>query len=224
MKSYSIRQAADALGVTKQSIRYHLKKSGVSLVKDDRGLNVIPEEVFEEIRGKIGSKETGKEAANNTPFTGKEKVNEELFPGKEGGNSGKFAGKEVVNDDSFTGKEVNDALLLTLSMLRDQIAVKDAQIASLTSQLSDVTEALKSAQKALEGAQALHAATVHQLQEAKQEAATTRTEDVEAAPDDSSPSPSDDAGTRAPDPEDGNPVVPDPPKRSLWSRLFGRRT
>lgn len=168
MENYTIKEAADALGVSKQAVRYHLKKIGGQFRKDERGIAVIPAEVFEEIRARIG----GKEVVNGDSFTGKQVVNEEAFTGKKPEKSG-----------NFTGKEEGSAIALTLEILRQQLATKDAQIAEkdrqiaqLSAQLSDTTEALKAAQRAQEAAQALHAGTMAQLQE------VTKNAPVEAEP------------------------------------------
>lgn len=166
MENYTIKEAADALGVSKQAVRYHLKKIGGQFRKDERGAAVITAEVFEQIRARIG----GKEVVNGDSFTGKQVVKES-----------DFTGKEAVNDASFTGKqEADPAVALTLEILREQLAVKDAQIAEkdrqiaqLSAQLSDTTEALKAAQRAQEAAQALHAGTMAQLQEVTQNAPET---------------------------------------------------
>lgn len=175
MASYTIKEAADALGVSKQAVRYHLKKIGGQFRKDERGIAVIPAEVFEEIRARIG----GKEVVNGDSFTGKQVVNEQPFTGKKPVKSENFTGKEVVNEEPFTGKQEGSAEAVALAVLREQIAVKDAQIASLTAQLEGVTEALRAAQRSLEGAQALHAGTI---QAQLQEAATDEPEPVDEAP------------------------------------------
>lgn len=174
MEDYvSIKWIADELHVSKQTVRYHLKKFPDSVRKDEDGKTVIPAEIAEKLRARIG----GKEVVNNDPFTGKEVVNDPGFTGKKPEKSGNFTGKEVVKDDSFTGKEEESAIALTLEILRQQLATKDAQIAEkdrqiaqLSAQLSDTTEALKAAQRAQEAAQALHAGTMAQLQEVTQNA------------------------------------------------------
>ena len=188
----TIKEAAEKLGVTKQAIRYHLQKIGDPLQKDGNGQNIISEETFGKIAAKMGSKEGTKGAVNAEEFTGKDGVKGENLPGK-GGESG----------GNFTGKDVFD-------LLREQLAMKDGQIKQLTAQLADTTAALKSAQNALEGAQALHAATVKQLQGAQEQEPVTISGDG-AEPDEQD------------EPEEQNKQEQEPPKRSFLARIFGKR-
>lgn len=166
MESYTIKQAADALGISKQAVRYHLKKIGGQFRKDERGIAVIPTEVFEEIRARVG----GKEVVNGDSLTGKQVVNESDFTGKKPVKCGDFAGKEVVNDDLFTGKQEASAESVALAVLREQIENQQREIDRLNAKLDEkerrIDELTDKLSAALDKAQVLHAATVKQLQEA----------------------------------------------------------
>lgn len=159
-KSYTLKEAAELLGLTKAGVRFRLNALSIPLSRDGRGRIVVPDSVFQMLCG--GSKpESGPES---------EVESGKCFPESDVEFSKKTESK--AESDRKAESKVESAEAVALAVLREQIAVKDAQIASLTAQLSDVTEALKSAQKALEGAQALHAATVKQLQEATTEPVT----------------------------------------------------
>ena len=165
MESYTIKDAAELLGMTKPGIRYRLKKLGESLPRDEAGQIIITPEVLEKIR----DTEKPESEAERKPERTVE--SEKDLSGKKVERSGKISGKSEdlpeKEAESFRKAE-SDASPVTLAlveMLRRDLEKKDAQIASLSAQLSDTTEALKSAQTALTAAQALHAATEKRLQE-----------------------------------------------------------
>lgn len=166
-KMYTIKEAADLLGMSKPGIRYRLKLLNVSLARDEAGRIVLDEETLQRLKTDlkperepertVESEEalTGKTAERDGDFTGKT----ERKPEKEA-----ESGKKAENEESD--------LHFALSMLREQLAAKDAQIEALTKQLADVTEALK-------GSQALHAATVKMLQGATEEPDTAERDEPE---------------------------------------------
>lgn len=161
MESYTIKDAAELLGMTKPGIRYRLKKLGESLLRDEAGQIIITPEVLEKIRDT--------EKPERRPERTVE--SEKDLSGKKVERSGKISGKSEdlpeKEAESFRKAE-SDASPVTLAlveMLRRDLDKKDAQIANLSAQLSDTTEALKSAQTALTAAQALHAVTEKRLQE-----------------------------------------------------------
>lgn len=165
MESYTIKDAAELLGMTKPGIRYRLKKLGESLPRDEAGQIIITPEVLEKIRDTEKPESKAERRPERTVESEKE------LSGKKVERSGKISGKSEdlpeKEAESFRKAE-SDASPVTLAlveMLRRDLDKKDAQIASLSAQLSDTTEALKSAQTALTAAQALHAATEKRLQE-----------------------------------------------------------
>ena len=165
MESYTIKDAAELLGMTKPGIRYRLKKLGESLPRDEAGQIIITPEVLEKIRDTEKPESEVERRPERTVESEKE------LSGKKVERSGKISGKsedlQEKEVESFRKAE-SDASPVTLAlveMLRRDLEKKDAQIASLSAQLSDTTEALKSAQTALTAAQALHAATEKRLQE-----------------------------------------------------------
>lgn len=165
MESYTIKDAAELLGMTKPGIRYRLKKLGESLPRDEAGQIIITPEVLEKIRDTEKPESEVERRPERTVESEKE------LSGKNVERSGKISGKSEdlpeKEAESFRKAE-SDASPVTLAlveMLRRDLDKKDAQIASLSAQLSDTTEALKSAQTALTAAQALHAATEKRLQE-----------------------------------------------------------
>ena len=154
---YTLKQAADKLGLTKPGLRYRLKAMNLPTEKDDSGRIVISSEVLQRII-------TGEEP-ERTPES-----EEELSGNKaesEGDLSGKSERKPEIMAESGKNSESNDSALdFALNELRHQLEVKDQQIADLTAQLANVTEALRAAQRTAEGSQALQAASVKMLQEA----------------------------------------------------------
>ena len=87
------------------------------------------------------------------------------------------SGRYVVSDDALNrvkqarevasevASEVPAVTLALVEMLREELKTKNAQIDELNKRLAEVTEALVTAQRTAEGSQALHAATMKQLQE-----------------------------------------------------------
>lgn len=144
---YTLKQAAEILGMTKPGIRYRITMLEIPLNKDAFGRISLSDDDLQWIRE--GKKPESIEKQEKEPERKPESIEKE--PEEIGKNQKEPEG---------------NAEAVALAVLREQIAVKDAQIASLTAQLENVTEALRAAQRSLEGAQALHAATVKQLQEA----------------------------------------------------------
>jgi len=234
MESYTIKDAAELLGMTKPGIRYRLKKLGESLPRDEAGQIIITPEVLEKIR--------------DTEKPERTVESEKDLSGKKVERSGKISGKSEdlpeKEAESFRKAE-SDASPVTLAlveMLRRDLEKKDAQIASLSAQLSDTTEALKSAQTALTAAQALHAATEKRLQElevkqipvetiiqnAAEPVSEQKKEDPENKPEEEAPKKEeqDDEKPRfIPDDEDED-EEEEPPTRgklqSFFAWLFGR--
>ena len=226
-KGYTLKQAADAIGVTKQTIRYHLQRMGETVQQDERGQTVISAEVFEKIREKVGSKE----GVNNKSFTGKESVKGEPSTGKEAVKRGVYTGKGVVNEETSTGKET--VLALAVAALREQLEAKDAQIAEKDRQIEQLTEALstaqhtiESAQRSLEASQALHAATMKQLQEQQSIVVPIIQDEPAPEPERSVTEEEPEEKPRfIPDDEDDEDEDDDPPvrkKRSFFGWLLGR--
>ena len=158
---YTLKQAADKLGLTKPGLRYRLKAMSLPTEKDDSGRIVISSEVLQRI---ITGEEPEREA-ERTPESGEE------LSGNKAESKGKLSGKlerkpERMAESGKNPESEESAVNFALNELRHQLEVKDQQIADLTAQLANVTEALRTAQRTAEGSQALQAASVKMLQEA----------------------------------------------------------
>lgn len=110
------------------------------------------------------------------------------------------------------------ALEKQLEVLQQQLQVKDKQISELTTALAcsqeqqrALTEALTAAQQSITAAQALHAGTL-------QERLTVNEEQGEARPD-----PETVTAQTSKEHSEGEQPAEDPPKKSLFARLFKRK-
>lgn len=146
MKEFTLLQAANTLGITKNTVKYRLKKIPSELYRrDEKGIIFISGTGLEELR-KIG--------INHEKEPIKPEVNHDkpLQPAEQPQR------EETVNHAKTTqepSENLYSALLLTVETLQKQLEVKDQQIAALT-------EALQTAQRTAEAAQALHAGTIQQ--------------------------------------------------------------
>ena len=184
IKYYTLKEAADLLGMTKPGIRYHLKALDEPLKKNEKGQVLVSAEALNRIRENIKGAENGSESrpesSGQKPESGK--LLSESGPESTTQFSGISESKPESRPESVRKVEsAEEVITFTLTALRQhieakdvQLAEKDRQIAQLAEQLGTVTEALvtaqrtiESSQRALEASQALHAATVKQLQEAQ---------------------------------------------------------
>lgn len=249
IKCYTLKEAAELLGMTKPGIRYHLKALAETIEKDDKGQIIVPESILQRIRdnmkpeSKVESKpESGKLLSESEPESKPESKPEsgKYFPESEEKLPQKP--ESIVESDQESGKyfpesdrKAESAEAVALEILREQIAIKDAQIAQLSAQLEvkdrqierkdeqlgKLTEALAAAQRTAEGSQALHAATVKQLQ-AAQPAVSTVTQENDAQNMDQGEKKEKSEDRRWFIPDDEDPPLQKRKKRSFLDWLLGR--
>ena len=151
-KHYTLKQAADLLGMTRQGLRYWLDRLGEPLAKDTSGRYVVSDDALDrvkqarEVASEVASEVTSAEADRKT----------------ENAENKRHSESEAASE---VASEVPAVTLALVEMLREELQTKNAQIDELNKRLAEVTEALATAQRTAEGSQALHAATMKQLQE-----------------------------------------------------------
>lgn len=168
---YRILEAAKMLGLSKNTIKYRMKKLPESMYRksnDDMGTIYISEEGLEELR-KMGetTQQTGKEPPTTKQEADKpdnephDVENNEAQPFSEPDET-EQSQQEPGNKNQTKPDEnrLYTTLLQTVELLQEQLATKDRQIETLT-------EALLTAQRTAEAAQALHAGTIQQQLEAQ---------------------------------------------------------
>ena len=200
-KTYTLKEAAERIGLTKPGIRERMKRLNEPFAKDVKGRIVLTEDALRRLESD---------------------VKKESQPESEVESRKYFPESEVESD-----RKVESAEAVALEVLREQITVKDAQIASLTEQLASVTEALvtaqrtiESSQRALEASQALHAATVKQLQAAQSVVPPTIQEEPRN-PEEEKEKP-EERRWFIPDDDEEDPPLQKRKKRSLLDWLLGR--
>lgn len=218
---YTLKQAAELLGMTKPGVRYHLKTMGETFEKDAKGQVVVSESVLQRIRDGMEPESVPESSLESR------KLKPESAPERDVKLSGVSESEPESTPESERKVESDDAITPTLSILREQLAVKDAQIAEKDRQIAQLTEALstaqrtiESSQRALEASQALHAATVKQLQESTVKPIIQD----EPAPERKAPDEEEPEGRRwfIPDDEDEDEDPPAKKKRSFLDWLLGR--
>ena len=140
--SKTVKQIADELGVSKTAVR---KKMAV-LFADDTA-NQFAETVSGVIHITVSGENLIKQA-----FSSNQTVNQ--FPTV---SANQFP---VVSANQFP--VVSGEVSTLISMLQQELDVKNKQIEELNNRLSETTNALQAAQRTAEAAQALHAGTIHQ--------------------------------------------------------------
>lgn len=196
---YTLKEAAEILGMTKPGIRYRIMMLQIPLSKDAFGRITLSDGDLQWIRD-------GKKPESEVESGEKQ----EKEPEREAENTGKNS-EESERKPEETGKNEEEAessvTAALVEMLREELRGKNEQIASLTAQLENVTEALKTAQRSLEQAQILHAKSVNLLPDA-QTAQTEPEEEHKQEDQEQEPEDKQDEET---------------PKRSFWARIFGKR-
>lgn len=199
-KTYTLKEAADLLGMTKPGIRYRLKVLGIPLEKDAFGRLELSEDALQWLRN-------GKKPESVEESGGKR----EKEPERESENPGKN-GEESERKPEETGKNEKEpegiaesAEAVALAVLREQCAEQRREIERLNAKIEEkehrIDELTDRLTDALAKAQILHAASAKMLQD--------------AVADDSQAEPEEDPGEeKAPSPQEK--------KRGLWARLFGR--
>lgn len=133
----SIKQLADEIGVSKTAVRKQIENLGL----------------------RSSLRKTGNQFAISKP---QEALILKAFM--------KDSQTKIGNQSETENIEVSDLLCTlqnTISMLQEQLNVKDQQIQMLNGRLSDMTSALAAAQQTAAAAQALHAGTIQQQIEYK---------------------------------------------------------
>ena len=235
IKYYTLKEAAELLGMTKPGIRYHLKALGETIEKDKKGQIIVPESILQRIRDNMkpeSKPESGKLLSGNEPESDAELS--EISESKPESSTQ----KPESRSESVRKVESADAVVtFTLTALQQQIetkdvqlAEKDRQIAHLVEQLGTVTEALvtaqrtiESSQRALEASQALHAATVKQLQAAQTVVPSPIQEEEPQNADREEPREKpEDRRWFIPDDDEEDPTLQKRKKRSFLDWLLGR--
>ena len=192
---YSLKEAAERLGMTKPGIRYRLQVLGIPLEKDAFGRLELSEDALQWLRdgkkpesveesGEKQKKEPEREAEN----TGKNSEESERIPESGGKNEKEPEGK------------AESAEVVALEVLREQCMEQRREIERLNAKLEAkerrIDELTDRLTEALAKAQILHAASSKMLQ---------------------------DAVAEEPEEDPGEEKAPSPQKkRGLWARLFGR--
>ena len=236
-KTYTLKEAAERIGLTKPGIRERMKRLNEPFAKDVKGRIVLTEDALRRLESDVKKEsqpesevESGKyfpesEVESDRKLSGKS----ESKPESEVESDRKLSGKSESKPESEveSDRKVESAEAVALEVLREQITVKDAQIASLTEQLASVTEALvtaqrtiESSQRALEASQALHAATVKQLQAAQSVVPPTIQEEPRN-PEEEKEKP-EEKRWFIPDDDEEDPPLQKRKKRSLLDWLLGR--
>lgn len=197
--NYTLKEAADLLGMTKPGIRYRLKVLGIPLEKDAFGRLELSEDALQWLRdgkkpesveesGEKQKKEPEREAEN----TGKNSEKSERKPESGGKNEKEPEGK------------AESAEVVALEVLREQCMEQRREIERLNAKLEEkerrIDELTDRLTEALAKAQILHAASSKLLQDAVSEDSQAGVEE-------------DPGEEKAPSPQK---------KRGLWARLFGR--
>lgn len=176
---YRILEAAKMLGVSKNTIKYRMKKLPETMYRksnDDMGTIYISDAGLEELR-KMGENpyQTAEEPHQTTQQTAEEAKEPDNEPHKTTVNDSEFFSNHEKNEREPGENQLYVALQKTVDMLQEQLVTKDKQIEALT-------EALLTAQRTAEAAQALHAGTIQQQLEA-QPKENTEEKDEEAGKD-----------------------------------------
>ncbi len=157
---YTIKEAAGILGMTKPGIRYRITALKIPLNKDAFGRITLSDDDLQWIR-------EGKKPERDPESSEKQ----EKEPERKAENTEKEP-EETGKNQKEPESNVTAALV---EMLRGELQEKDKQIENLSGELARMGERLDSAiqawrdaQRDLAAAQALHAATVHQLQAAQE--------------------------------------------------------
>lgn len=152
--NYTLLEAAQKLGFTKNAVKYHIKKLPPEQVSADPTTKIIhiTEEGLETLAGIMGRKKQPDNNREEPPINHAE-------PGNKAENSQATSGTEPNANHQTTDKETT-AFTAAIAALTAQLAVKDEQIAALNKQIETLSEALRAAQNTAAAAQALHAGTI----------------------------------------------------------------
>lgn len=204
--TYSLKEAADRLGISKNAIKYQTRAYPESMLYKDpaTGKMVLTEEGFQELQKRqqvnlkkiilkteepiVSSGKTDNEPVEEPHRTSREPVATEEKPITTGFSESKNRQEPVGRTTEEPVVNHSDpALLLALDLLRQQLDEKQRQLEAKDQQIADLTQAIRTqadtiaeVQAALRDAQRLHAGTIQREIEA---AATTQDQQpVDAAP------------------------------------------
>lgn len=159
-KQYSVLEAAQALGKSKNTLKYQVRKLPQECVcKDENGRIWITEAGLDLLRQRLSIRPDEKpdETTNKPLRTGQKPDENDLEPDEKPDQKPHKPDEEPPAEAALIAvyrEQIAD--------LREQLIAKDRQIEQLAGQLDRITVALESTTAALAAAQALHAATMQQ--------------------------------------------------------------
>lgn len=155
--SYTVKEAADKLNVSKPTIRKYLNKLSAddvvdNHIDDEKGTLIISQRCFEALQMKIEKKlENESETIENN-----RKESETLIE-----NDWKTS-ETIENNRKYleTIEKQSEMFQKQLEIMENQLIEKDKQIAALTNTIQTLTDTLSVTQQSLQTEQALHAGTI----------------------------------------------------------------
>ena len=152
--NYTLLEAAQKLGFTKNAVKYHIKKLPPEQISADPTTKIIhiTEEGLETLAGIMGRKKQPGNNHEEPPINHAEPDNKPV-------DSRATTEQEPKANHQTNDKETT-AFTAAITALTAQLAVKDEQIAALNKQIETLSEALRAAQNTAAAAQALHAGTI----------------------------------------------------------------
>lgn len=159
--NYTLLEAAQKLGFTKNAVKYHIKKLPPEQISADPTTKIIhiTEEGLETLAGIMGRKKQPDKTAKEVGDNYEELRENRTEPGNKAENSQATSGTEPNTNHQTIDKETT-AFTAAITALTAQLSVKDEQIAALNKQIETLSEALRAAQNTAAAAQALHAGTI----------------------------------------------------------------
>lgn len=158
MTGYTLKECADMLGATKNTIKYRVRKlpDGCTFVSED-GKTRVTTDGFRQLTESFLQRTATEPVEPISVVVDEPKTEENRI------ETGSEPDKEPQNQNQKPVYEPVDYELLrrTISVLESQLAIKDEQIAALNNQLTHVSGSLAAAQEALKVEQQLHAGTIH---------------------------------------------------------------
>lgn len=194
---YTIKQAAEALGSSKSTIRRLVDKLPPEYISagEYRGHTslLISKSGFDALKAMLGASELPQE------------LNREAIPSD---SSAPTATSREGSAEEYTAP----GAAALIAELRDRIAAQERQISALTS-------ALEKSQDALSASHALHAATAEQLRLLTAAAPAPAPEPAQPRSDQEESGQEEAAAPKGPPEDQGTPGDEGEPRRSFWARL-----
>jgi hypothetical protein len=159
--NYTLLEAAQKLGFTKNAVKYHIKKLPPEQISADPTTKIIhiTEEGLETLAGIMGRKKQPDKTEQEPDNNHEEPPINRVEPDNKLVDSRITTEQEPNINHQTTDKETT-AFTAAITALTAQLAVKDEQIAALNRQIETLSEALRAAQNTAAAAQALHAGTI----------------------------------------------------------------